>query len=79
MRKSLSEKSENVDTQKPDHGPSASTPRWVKVSVVIAVVLVLLVVIMLIFGGGEHGPGRHIKSNISSGPQMLKVYEMQQL
>ena len=36
------------------------TPRWVKVSGVIAVVVVLLfVVVMLIDGGGGHGPGRH--------------------
>jgi hypothetical protein len=40
---------------------SAGTPRWVKVSAVIAVVVVLLVVVMLLFGGGPggHGPQRH--------------------
>jgi hypothetical protein len=35
-----------------------ATPRWVKVSAIVAVVLILLVVVMLIVGGG-HGPGRH--------------------
>lgn len=79
MSELLPAKSANEDSQKPDHGSSASTPRWVKVSVVIAIVLALLVVIMLIFGNGEHGPGRHIKTNNSSGTPMLKVYEIQQL
>jgi hypothetical protein len=38
----------------------AGTPRWVKVSAVIAVVVVALVGVMLLAGGpGEHGPGRH--------------------
>ncbi|CAA9249638.1 MAG: hypothetical protein AVDCRST_MAG93-1690 [uncultured Chloroflexia bacterium] len=39
-----------------------STPRWVKVSGIIALVLVLLVVAMMFIGGGEHGPGRHAPS-----------------
>lgn len=38
-----------------------STPRWVKVFVIVALVLVLLVVFVLVSGiGGDHGPGRHI-------------------
>jgi hypothetical protein len=36
------------------------TPRWVKVSGIIALVLVVLVVVMLIVGRG-HGPGRHTR------------------
>jgi hypothetical protein len=36
----------------------AGTPRWVKVSGLIALALILVVVIMLI-AGGDHGPGRH--------------------
>jgi hypothetical protein len=46
-----------------DYGAeSAGTPRWVKVSAVIAVVVVLILVVMLLFGGGPggHGPGRHL-------------------
>lgn len=40
-----------------------STPRWVKVFVIIALVLVLLVLVVLVTGvGGEHGPGRHLPS-----------------
>jgi hypothetical protein len=45
----------------PDREPTTSTPRWVKVSGIIALVLVLLVVILLLAGGG-HGPGRHVSS-----------------
>lgn len=40
---------------------SYSTPRWVKVLVIVALVLILLVVFVLVSGiGGDHGPGRHI-------------------
>jgi hypothetical protein len=39
------------------------TPRWVKVSGIIAIVLVLLVVGLMLFGGGQHGPMRHMPSS----------------
>ncbi|MDO0930698.1 hypothetical protein QQY66_02995 [Streptomyces sp. DG2A-72] len=40
-------------------GPSGGTPRWVKVSGLVALVVVLLVVVMLLIPG-NHGPGRHL-------------------
>jgi hypothetical protein len=45
----------------PDRESTTGTPRWVKVSAIVALVVVLLVVGMLVFGGGPggHGPGRH--------------------
>ena len=53
---------------RPDRGSPPSTPRWVKVFVIIALVLVLLVVIMMFTGvGGDHGPGRHIPSGDAGG------------
>ena len=39
---------------------TTSTPRWVKVFVIIAITLVLLFVILMLIIPGEHGPGRHI-------------------
>jgi hypothetical protein len=42
-----------------DRGSPPGTPRWVKVSAIIAAVLVLLLVIVLLVSGG-HGPGRHL-------------------
>lgn len=48
------------DTRVRSH--STPTPRWVKVSGIIAIVLVMLVVIVM-FIGGDHGPGRHMRSN----------------
>jgi hypothetical protein len=42
-------------------GPTAGTPRWVKVSGIIALAVVLLLLIVL-FAGGNHGPGRHVSS-----------------
>jgi hypothetical protein len=38
-------------------GDDVGTPRWVRVSLVIAAAVVLLVVVTLLLGG--HGPGRH--------------------
>lgn len=49
----------------PDHGSTTGMPRWVKVSAIAAiaaVVVVLLVVAVLLISGGEHGPGRHMRS-----------------
>ena len=43
-------------------GATTGTPRWVKVFGIIFIVLILLFVIMHLFGGGNHGPGRHIPS-----------------
>ena len=49
-----------TDSQLADRAPYPGTPRWVKVSGIIAIVLALLVAIILITGvGGGHGPGRH--------------------
>jgi hypothetical protein len=41
-----------------DQGPTAGTPRWVKVSGIIALAVVVLLLILL-RAGGNHGPGRH--------------------
>lgn len=38
--------------------PHGGTPRWVKVSAIVAVALLVLVVVALI-AGVDHGPGRH--------------------
>lgn len=43
-----------------DNGSTTGTPQWVKVFGIIAVLVVLLVVVLLVFGGGEHGPSRHL-------------------
>jgi hypothetical protein len=42
--------------QSPDTADDEGTPRWVKVSGIVAAVVVVLVGIMLLTG---HGPGRH--------------------
>jgi hypothetical protein len=50
-----------------DRGPTAGTPRWVKVSGIIALAVVLLLIIVLLTGG-NHGPGRHASSRGVGGP-----------
>ena len=61
--------------------PYPGTPRWVKVSGIIALVLVLLVVIMMIIGPGDHGPGRHAPSGGPGGqtpPSSITEHGVQQ-
>lgn len=43
------------------------TPRWVKVSGLVALLILLLFVVVLLVGGGEHGPGRHAPFGSDSG------------
>lgn len=50
----------------PDRGPTAGTPRWVKVFGIITIAVVLLFAILLLSGRG-HGPGRHL-SGALAGP-----------
>lgn len=54
----------NGDTgMRPEGGSTTGTPRWVKVSGIIALALVLLFVTLMLTGrGGGHGPGRHTSS-----------------
>ena len=35
-------------------------PRWVKVFGIVAGVLLVVAIAVLVFGGDEHGPGRHV-------------------
>ena len=51
----------------PDGGPTAGTPRWVKVSGIITLVVLLLVLIVLLTGA-NHGPDRHRSSGRLGGP-----------
>jgi hypothetical protein len=45
-----------------DRGLAAGTPRWVKVSGIIALAVLLLLIVLLLVGG-NHGPGRHRSSS----------------
>lgn len=42
---------------------SSGTPRWVKVFGAIAIVVFVLFLALMLFGGGRHGPGRHMRSS----------------
>jgi hypothetical protein len=54
------------ETQMTDE--AEGTPRWVKVSAIIAVVAVVLVIIAVATGLGAHGPGRHAPSGDGGTP-----------
>jgi hypothetical protein len=49
----------------PDPRPP-STPRWVKVSGIVAAVVVVAIVISAL-AGGEHGPGRYMPGGDNGG------------
>lgn len=48
-----------------DVTPYPGTPRWVKVSAVVALVILLLVAVAF-FTKGSHGPGRHTRGPMIS-------------
>ncbi len=51
-----------------DAPSTQGTPRWVKVFGIIAVAVVVLFLVLVLTGrGGDHGPGRHIDGDDSSG------------
>lgn len=79
MRKLLSGRSTEEDMEKADRKSANNTPRWVKVSGIIAIILVLLAVIIMILSGGNHGPGRHFKSDNDSGLTPTIEHRMKQL
>jgi hypothetical protein len=41
-----------------------ATPRWVKLSVIIAIAVVVVVVVAALLTGGEHGPSRHLPEGL---------------
>ena len=43
-----------------DQPPYPGRPGWVKVALLVAAGATVLVVLLLVFGGGRHGPGRHL-------------------
>lgn len=49
-----------MSDRRADEGePAGRLPRWVKVSLIVALLVAVLVVVMMLVGGGGHGPGRH--------------------
>jgi hypothetical protein len=40
--------------------PTRTTPRWVKVFVIVTIIVVVLGVVIFLVSGGQHGPGRHL-------------------
>ncbi len=79
MRKSTPGRTTEEDMDKPDRGSATTPPRWVKLFGIITIVLVLLVIIIMLFSGGEHGPGRHFKSDNTNGYTPSIEQGMQQL
>jgi hypothetical protein len=54
-------------SDEPEIGDERGLPRWLKVSVVVALLLALLVVIAMLVSGGGHGPGRHFGAGANPG------------
>ncbi|MDA2813183.1 hypothetical protein O4J56_21235 [Nocardiopsis sp. RSe5-2] len=45
-----------------DDGRGQGMPRWVKAVIAAGAAVALLLVVLALFGGGEHGPGRHLSA-----------------
>jgi hypothetical protein len=66
----------NREVQMADPPPYPGTPRWVKISGIIAITLVLLFFVMKFTGvGGPHGPGRHIPTGDAGGTSPFGAIE----
>jgi hypothetical protein len=51
-----------------DLPPYPGTPRWVKVSGMVAAAIAVLIAFVIVTGvGGPHGPGRHMQSSNAGG------------
>ncbi|WP_433786842.1 hypothetical protein ACQPX6_08430 [Actinomycetospora sp. CA-101289] len=51
---------DRLEPADPQEIESSGLPRWVKISLVIAVALVLVAIAVMALSGSEHGPGRHL-------------------
>jgi hypothetical protein len=51
----------------PSPDSTSRTPRWVKLFGLVALAVVLLIGALMLFGGGNHGPGRHLGGDTPSG------------
>ncbi|MCQ4122666.1 hypothetical protein [Rhodococcus tibetensis] len=65
-----------ADPSRPDedrgsHPRREPTPRWVKVVGLVVGVLLVLVILVMVFGGGNHGPGRHLSAGTTVSPAAI--------
>lgn len=58
------------DRGTPGAGPPGA-PRWVRMFVAVLVAAVVLAVIVALWGGGSHGPGRHLGAGPAAGSWSL--------
>ncbi|MFD6859170.1 hypothetical protein ACFWCF_17735 [Rhodococcus sp. NPDC060090] len=54
-------------------GPEHRMPRWVKMVAAVVGVLLVLVVAVMLFGGGNHGPGRHLSAPAAAAHPMISA------
>jgi hypothetical protein len=47
----------------PGHKATYKTPRWIKISGIVALIVIVLLAVALL--RGEHGPGRHMPSDVT--------------
>lgn len=54
------------DRGTPGAGPPRA-PRWLRVVVAVVVAAVVLALVVALWGGGSHGPGRHVGAGPTAG------------
>ena len=57
-----------ADTPRPSDTRPRTTPRWVKIFVIVAIVVVVVGVAVFLLSGGQHGPGRHVPGGSEGSP-----------
>jgi hypothetical protein len=62
-----------VDPPWPPTPMPHTRPRWLMVSLIIAISLVLLGILVAILAGGEHGPSRHLPGGDNAGAHVPPV------
>ncbi len=53
----------------PEIGADSRMPRWLKLSLIVALLLMLLAVVAMLIGGG-HGPRRHVGAAATPGTSL---------
>lgn len=57
---------ELADLRRPEG--DGGMPRWVKLFGIVAFLMIVAVVVLMAVGGGDHGPGRHVRGGGNSTP-----------
>ena len=62
------EEPDDAATRESDPDEQTGVPRWVRVFVIVGVIVIIGFIVLMVAGGGNHGPGRHLRSGDDTAP-----------